>query len=302
MAIGETGIQWCKVASNLDTHPKIRRSGRNGREVFLFALRRNAEPGNATRGRLSGDAMAPWYLADMLMMSEADAVEGLARCEQAGLLAQDYEGWTIVGWDDGEWGRPSKSTVPGKDRTLAWRERKEANAVTQPVTLGDEPNVTVTAVTLGDARDDSRSEKIREDHLESATPALALKLGPDPEPEPEKPKGKQQRTKPKTETHPGEHPLVVAAFDRRFRDAYGNPPTWDKTTGGMVATLLTKHAATEIVRRINVLFDSPPKWPPGPYDFRSLVAMFDRLVGSPTTTSTSRPMENLTPVPREPLL
>ncbi len=247
----------------------------------------------------------------MLMMPEVDATEGIERCVTARLLVREGDSWVIVGWDDGEWGRSSRG-VPGKERTQAWRDRKESTTSTSPVT---EPVTLVTESSSqpsqessprdarddGDARDDIRSEKIREED-EPAAPSLALKLGPDPEPEAEKPKGKRQRTKPKTETHPGEHPLVVAAFDRRFRDAYGNPPTWDKTTGGMVATLLTKHAATEIVRRINVLFDSPPKWPPGPYDFRSLVAMFDKLVGSPTTTSPSRPMENLTPVPREPLL
>lgn len=41
---------WCKVASDLDSDPKIRRAGRLGREVFLFVLRRNARPGNPIPG------------------------------------------------------------------------------------------------------------------------------------------------------------------------------------------------------------------------------------------------------------
>ena len=34
---------WCKVSASLDSHPKIRRAGNLGRQVFEFALRRNAE-------------------------------------------------------------------------------------------------------------------------------------------------------------------------------------------------------------------------------------------------------------------
>lgn len=155
---------WCKVASNLDSHPKIRRAGRNGREVFLFALRRNAEPDNPVPGRLPGAMLEPWYLADQLMMSEEEAVTGVTACRHAGLLVQDGESWVIGGWDD-DWG---KKAVEGKDRTAKWREgKKSGNGVTER----DVTNVTQSHRDACDAldktrREEKRSEKKREEREE----------------------------------------------------------------------------------------------------------------------------------------
>ena len=58
---------WCKVDSALDSHPKVRMAGNFGRQVFEFALRRNAIPGNAVPGLLPGLVLEPWFIADQLM-------------------------------------------------------------------------------------------------------------------------------------------------------------------------------------------------------------------------------------------
>jgi uncharacterized phage protein (TIGR02220 family) len=142
---------WCKVASNLDSHPKIRRAGRNGREVFLFALRRNAEPDNPVPGRLPGVMLEPWYLADQLMMSEEDAVTGVTACCHAGLLVQDGESWVIDGWDE-EWG---KKPTDGATRQAKYRERQKVNHAVTHVTSR---NVTRDG---SDALDQIRREEIR---------------------------------------------------------------------------------------------------------------------------------------------
>lgn len=151
---------WCKVASNLDSHPKIRRAGRNGREVFLFALRRNAEPNNKRRGFVAKEQLEPWYIADQLQMPETDAVDGLARACMAGLIREEPDAWAIVGWDDREWGKFAKD---GAERTADWRKRKAANVGDDFVTVRDG----------GDGcdgidqkrRDETRSEKKQEGGL-----------------------------------------------------------------------------------------------------------------------------------------
>jgi uncharacterized phage protein (TIGR02220 family) len=123
-------LSWCKVASNLDTHPKVRKAGRNGREVFLFALRRNAEPGNPIPGRIPKDELEPCYLADLLQMPECDAVTGVTAAVTAGLLALDGDSYAIVSWKDG-WG---KDNGTGAERTARYRENKKLQADVTPVT------------------------------------------------------------------------------------------------------------------------------------------------------------------------
>lgn len=145
-------LSWCKVASNLDSHPKVRRAGRNGREVFLFALRRNAEPGNPVPGRLPKDELEPWYIADQLQMPESEAVTGVTAAVTAGLIAQDGESWVIVGFDV-DWG---KSATPGKDRTAKWRENKKLEKSVTGVTS---PNVTQRHGDGCDALEEKRREE-----------------------------------------------------------------------------------------------------------------------------------------------
>lgn len=113
-------MSWCKVSTDLDMHPKVRRAGRNGREVFLFALRRNAGPGMPVPGLLPASNFEAWYLADLLMMSEADAADGVDRAVKAGLIERAGKAFRIVGWDD-EWGRIPKSSA---ERQAEFRARQ----------------------------------------------------------------------------------------------------------------------------------------------------------------------------------
>ncbi len=158
-------VSWCKVASNLDSHPKIRKAGRNGREVFLFALRRNAEPGNLESGFLPLDQMEPWYLADQLMMDECDARDGLDRCVTAGLIKVHLDRYTIVGWES-EW---SKEREDGRKRTAKWRENKRLR---DDVTSRD---VTECHNVTGDL-EETRLEEKREKKDLSGKPDLAASL------------------------------------------------------------------------------------------------------------------------------
>lgn len=126
---------WCKVASDLDHHPRIRRAGRNAREVFLFALRRNAGPHNPVPGYLPAATFDPWYLSDQLLMTEAEAIEGLNRCESNGLLIREGATYRINGWDDDEWGRP----LTNAERQSRFRAKQKGvtnsnDAIVTPVT------------------------------------------------------------------------------------------------------------------------------------------------------------------------
>ena len=143
---------WCKVASNLDSHPKIRRAGRLGREIFLFALRRNAEPGNPIPGRLPKDELEPWYIADQLQMPESEAVTGVTAAVTAGLLAEEDHSYVITSWKEG-WG---KDNANGAERTAKWRENKKVEKSDKP---GDARDVTGCHGDSGDTEEKRREEK-----------------------------------------------------------------------------------------------------------------------------------------------
>jgi hypothetical protein len=149
-----------KMAADLDAHPKIRKAGRNGREVFLFVVRRNAALDRS--GRVSIDHVEPWYLADQLMMPEAEAEQGLERAIKAGLLARVQNLISIVGWDD-EWAKAPLSETERKRR-----QREKEND--QPVTSGESRDVTkchAPSVTNSDCLDSHASDQIRSEEIRS---------------------------------------------------------------------------------------------------------------------------------------
>jgi hypothetical protein len=153
---------WCKVASNLDSHPKIRKAGRLGREVFLFALRRNAEPGNPIPGRLPKDELAPWYVADQLQMSEEEAVIGVTSAISAGLLNEEGHCYQIVSWKDG-WGKGSGT---GADRQARYKENKKLRIGD---VSGDSDTVSgVSGDVSGDAGD---TDQTRQDKTNKKVPS-----------------------------------------------------------------------------------------------------------------------------------
>lgn len=101
---------WCKVASDLDSNPKIRRGGNLCRQVYEFALRQNSLTTNPVPGFVRAAELSPWFVADRLMMSEADARTGLEKCligddELGPLLVREGMAYRIDGWEEEQWGR-----------------------------------------------------------------------------------------------------------------------------------------------------------------------------------------------------
>ncbi len=152
---------WCKVAADLDFHPKIRKAGRDGREVFLFILRRNAQ--GDYEGRLPVINVDLNYLSEQLMMDEVTARNGLSRACDAGLLSVTERFVVVKGWET-EW---SKKSMGNAERQARHRQKLKDAAELEINSNGLSHEV--TSVT----EDQSRSEKIRLDKStkNSARPA-----------------------------------------------------------------------------------------------------------------------------------
>jgi len=95
------------------------------------------------------------------------------------------------------------------------------------------------------------------------------------------------------------HRQVVARFDELYKQRTGGAsPSWGKDTGGMIKTLLGKHTGAEIIRRIEILFCSPPRFLQGSTpDVQTLVQHFDKLA----TPSQSAERKNPTQIALEEL-
>lgn len=75
-----------------------------------------------------------------------------------------------------------------------------------------------------------------------------------------------------------DHASVVAEFDQRYRDRFRTKPTWGEKQGKLVKGLLAQHSAGEVIRRIEILFTSPPSWlDASALDLGTLVRHFDKL-------------------------
>jgi hypothetical protein len=165
----EDSIVFAQVDGNLDTHPKVRKAGSFGRQVFEFVLRRNALRGS--KGHVPISLVDPDYLADLLMISRDDAVTGVTKAVTACLIEiDDAAGLVrIVGWHP-SWGRRPKS---GAERTDKWRAKQKGKTAKSPdqVTDGDVCDEETSHVTDGDESDVSEVEKKREEIPEIHTRA-----------------------------------------------------------------------------------------------------------------------------------
>lgn len=115
---------FCQVDANLDSNPKIRNAGRDGRDVFEFVLRVNAQRG--FHGWIPLAYLRPKYLADLLMMSTDEARHGVTASVTAELLWVDQDAGQvhIVGWSP-QWGKAKKIGKTDAERAAEYRTRKK---------------------------------------------------------------------------------------------------------------------------------------------------------------------------------
>ncbi len=71
---------------------------------------------------------------------------------------------------------------------------------------------------------------------------------------------------------------VKACWAKRWRAAHGAHPHWTPNLEKHAANLGQAHGVDEVCKRIDLCFDSPPQWPPGPRDFKWFVDNFDKCI------------------------
>ncbi len=74
---------------------------------------------------------------------------------------------------------------------------------------------------------------------------------------------------------------VIAHWNARFEKARGTRPFWPAAIQRLVDGLVKQFSVDEICARINAAFDTPPKWPEGPYDFETFARHFDKFLRGP---------------------
>lgn len=249
------GSRFAKVAANFHTHPKVVAAGRNGREVFFWALCRNADDNRG--GRVPAAFFAPAYLARMLDMTIAEAEDGLSRCESAGLLRPEEGSYEIVGWDPNEWGNPTST-----ERVRRFRQRGRGRS-------GHEDEEGERDETLHRVSSVSRNSETRETHTRGEERRVEEIVDP---------ASGSFRTRPRRPPS-GDHQTFVARFDELYAAKnLGAKPSWGKKQGRNVSELLKRPGGlAEALRRAENMFAAPPPWPPPPHDLATLVQHYDRF-------------------------
>lgn len=165
---------FAKMAGTLDSNRKIRKAGRDGRDVFLWVLRQVAL--RDSDGEVPTEDLTDFdYLADQLMCTREDAERGFNAAVSAGLLSVTGDVTRIAGWGD-DWGRRPMSNA---ERQARYREKsKRGNAIGVQRAEGvTEAPLLVTSRVTSNVEEESRVEE-REGRV-TPPPALAL-VSPDP--------------------------------------------------------------------------------------------------------------------------
>jgi hypothetical protein len=149
---------FAKMSGTLDGNRKIRKAGRNGREVFLWVMRQVAIRDSDGVIPL-GDVTDFAYVADQLMCSEEEAREGFEAAVTASLLSVTGDSCSIVGWDD-DWSRRAQSNG---ERQAKFREKRKASAESRAVVEKSvtEAPLQVTANVTSNVVEESRGEESR---------------------------------------------------------------------------------------------------------------------------------------------
>jgi len=159
-----------KLSAELHQNPKVRKAGRNAREVFVFILCRNAlMDGNGTLALREVEA---WFLADQCQMTETEAQHGFNRAVTCDLLAIEGDRVSIVGWND-EWARRPLTDAERQSRR---RENKKLDAVRhkESRSVRDESRSSHASVT-SHAGEEKRREETRGEEREEPAAVAARK-------------------------------------------------------------------------------------------------------------------------------
>lgn len=112
-------IVYAKMAASLDRNRKIRRGGRECREIYLWVLRCCADR-DAPGVIPAADLLDLEFMADTLMCSSEDVQKGTRAAIRVGLLEIVGGEVFVCGWED-EWA--DNAPLSGAERQRRYRER-----------------------------------------------------------------------------------------------------------------------------------------------------------------------------------
>lgn len=174
---------WAKMADDLDRNRKIRKGGRNAREVFLWVLRKVAS--SNTSGWIKAEDFDDLeYLADELMAPVTDVTDGVTRCIEVGLLVRDEDKVCISGWS-GHWA--VRKPLSNGERQQRHRDSKKSGTSTKQATstvtesrYAVTNSVTSNESNVGEERRGKERERERESarELVETKPVKAAPTGP----------------------------------------------------------------------------------------------------------------------------
>lgn len=157
-------------------------------------------------------------------------------------------------------GRSAAGNTPRNDEGRFVRNYQNSQPTVQP-----EPAELQPSLRLEPAGDPAASS------VQPQATATSHRSEEEPARSPPAPRGRKPPT--------GDHQRVIAAFETRYTERNGKGASWGATQGNMVKQLLAKQPADEIIRRIGILFDSPPLFLAScSPDLGTLVQHFDKLV------------------------
>lgn len=84
--------------------------------------------------------------------------------------------------------------------------------------------------------------------------------------------------RPQKASIPNGHDRALAHFHQRFSHSYGKPPDLGRAAAVQFHALCGRHGAEEVIARIDVAFDAPPRWMEGAVTWQTIVRQFDRFV------------------------
>lgn len=152
---------YAKMAGSLDSNRKVRKAGRNGREVFLWVMRQVALRDSDGWIPLA-DVTDFEHVADQLMCSAQDAEDGFNRAVTAALLSVTGDECSVVGWDS-DWGRRPKTGAERQREYVARQKQNKSLRDLSPGSVTEAPSQMTGDVTS----DVNRIEENRREERES---------------------------------------------------------------------------------------------------------------------------------------
>ncbi len=171
-------VVFAKLAPDLHRHPKIRKGGRDARDVFVFALCVNADHG--ATGIIGAAYVDPWYLSDALLVDQDTARRGLEKCIEVRLLEMLPDGSArIVGWDEDEWGRARHGSMTEAERKALKRAEVKAARMAAVRTCPDKDSPVSGRPDMSrESETDQRQSRSEAEQREESAPATPVAAPP----------------------------------------------------------------------------------------------------------------------------